>query len=142
MMLSSTFISLTITSLVATATDAFVLPKVGAIHRASYFPVDSALTACLDGTVYEPSQPEPQREPYLNDTCYLSLYHDGTNQHSEEYIVKCITDIVGMEPGDAYDALSQSKQIGGVGFLDEYPVEEAEYYYEQLTAKGIPVIIA
>jgi hypothetical protein len=25
---------------------------------------------------------------------------------------------------------------------DEYPVEEAEYYYEQLTAKGIPVIIA
>jgi hypothetical protein len=136
MMSSSLLFAVAIISFIMTATNAFTVPKTGTIHHRN-----TAASACLDGMIYDSSQPEPEVEYDPNEMIYLCLYHDNTNPQDDKYIFDCLVDIVHMSHGDAYDAIDQSKKIAKMAIIDEFPRDWAEYYYEQLTAKGISVII-
>lgn len=142
----SSILSFVISSLTIAVCNGFTAPNVGYIQHnisptfAAHNRRNNALPAVLDGILYESSQPRVEYD--LDEMCYLSLIHDSAHQHSQSYIIGCLTNIVGVTAGDAYDAIIQSQGIAKGGMVDELPRYLAEIYYEQLTAKGIPVIMS
>ena len=140
----SSIFTLTIVSLIIVVSNAFTVPIAGHTYPSisSSFVgrnhQSNALPAVLDGILYESSQFEAEYDP--TELCCLALIPDGTHQQQpDSYVIDCLTSIVGMTFGDAYDAIVQSQGIAKVSELGEFPRHTAELMYEELTAKGIPV---
>ena len=122
-------------------TSAFTFSKASSInHTGPIRHLDhnssTKLSAYLDDISHESNQDRD-----TDQMCYLSLKFDKTYQRSDRYILECLVDIVGMEYGDAYDAIYHTKGIIKAAILDEFPRKKAEYYYNQLTDKGLLVCI-
>eukprot|EP00956_Cyclotella_meneghiniana_P012146 scaffold17230_cov63-Cyclotella_meneghiniana.AAC.2 len=139
----SSILSLVIVSLTIVVCNGFISSNARYTHGsispsfAAHNRRNNALPAVLDGILYESSQPRVDYEP--DEMCHLFLDHDSTHQHSDSYIIGCLSNIVGVTAGDAYDAIIQSKGIAKCSTIDELPRHLAETYYDQLTAKGIAV---
>eukprot|EP00956_Cyclotella_meneghiniana_P042390 scaffold248441_cov63-Cyclotella_meneghiniana.AAC.5 len=145
-MMSSSIFTFTIVSLTIVVSNAFTAPIAGHIHPSTsssfitHNPRSNALPAVLDGILYESSQFEAEYDP--TELCCLALIPDDDThqqQQPDSYVIDCLTNIVGMPFGDAYDAIVQSQGIAKVSELGEFPRHTAELMYEELTAKGIPV---
>ena len=151
--MSSSIFTFTIISVTIAVSNAFTAPIAGHIHpstsssfvthnhRSSFVGRNhqsNALPAVLDGILYESSQFEAEYDP--TELCCLALIPDDTHQQQpDSYVIDCLTSIVGMTFGDAYDAIVQSQGIAKVSELDKFPRHMAELMYQELTAKGIPV---
>ena len=66
----------------------------------------------------------------------LGLLRDDSCKHSQEYIPECLVNLVGLSEYDAYQTARKARQIG-VSLIEEYPLEIAEFYQEELTKLGI-----
>ena len=145
MTFSCTFVAI-ITAVVITSANAFAAPKISTLHlhRSPVFPAitpkpssSTAIHACLDGIFYESTQPEIKYDP--TEMCELCLIHEKANLEIETKIFDCLVHIVGLKPLDAYEVVTISTGMAQTSLIDDFPREQAEYYYEQLIARGIPV---
>ena len=142
MKFSTVFIAI-ISVVAITSVNAFASPKMNTVlHRHTTVSVtkhtsSTTIHACLDGIMYESTQPKINYDSSeMYDLCLINKKSNMDN----DYIYQCLMDIVGLNIGDAYEVMAQyRKGLAGASLIDDFPREEAEYYYEQLTARGIPV---
>ncbi|KAL7482446.1 hypothetical protein ACHAW6_008121 [Cyclotella cf. meneghiniana] len=116
-----------------TATNAFTSSNIGPILRS---PSASHHVACayLDGLYYEPSFHASKEK--TAEVWELGLLRDESFDHTHEHIAKCLVTLVGLSEYDAYETVRQARQ-NGVSLIEEFPLEIAEFYQEELTKHGI-----
>ena len=126
-------LSLAMVSICVTATNAFTSTKIDGIRRS---PSSSLISvrAYLDGVYYEPSSHASER--ITAEVWELGLLRDETFDHSQEYIAGSLVNLVGLSEYDAYEIVRQTLQVG-VCLIEDFPLEIAEFYQEELAKLGI-----
>jgi len=71
----------------------------------------------------------------------LGLLRDESSEHSQEYIAGCLVNLVGLSEYDAYEIVRQTLQVG-VCLIEDFPLEIAEFYQEELAKLGIRCEVA
>lgn len=90
--------------------------------------------AYLDGLYYEPSF--DASEKMMAEVWELGLLRDETFENSQEYIARCLVNLVGLTELDVYEIVRQTLHVG-VCLIEDFPLEIAEFYQEELAKLGI-----
>ncbi|KAL3798538.1 hypothetical protein HJC23_011842 [Cyclotella cryptica] len=124
---------LAIVAIFTAAIHAFTSSKIDSTRRQ---PSPSLIGRCafLDGLYYEPSFDASARK--TDETWELGLLRDESFDHSQEYISKCLVKLVGLSEYDVYQTVRKACQ-NGVSLVEEFPLEIAEFYQDELTKLGI-----
>mmetsp|Transcript_18686 Transcript_18686/g.30517 ORF Transcript_18686/g.30517 Transcript_18686/m.30517 type:complete len:140 (+) Transcript_18686:150-569(+) len=72
----------------------------------------------------------------LNGMWELGLIDDSFANKTKEDVSRCLNEVVGLSREDAELVTSQAQQHG-VSLIEEFPLEYAEAYLEELTSRGI-----
>jgi len=72
----------------------------------------------------------------LNGMWELGLIDDSFANKTKEDVSRCLNEVVGLSEEDAELATAQAQQHG-VSLIEEFPLEYAEAYLEELTSRGI-----
>ncbi|KAL3794482.1 hypothetical protein HJC23_013955 [Cyclotella cryptica] len=133
-MISTPYIFLAMVALcLISATHAFTSSKIGPIRSRPFASLTSSC-AYLDGLYYEPSFHLSQRP--TAEVWELGLLRDESREHPQEYISKCLVKLVGLSEYDAYLTVRKACQ-NGVSLIEEFPLEIAEFYHEELMKLGV-----
>jgi ATP-dependent Clp protease adapter protein ClpS len=133
-MMPTSYIFVTmVANCIISATNAFTSSKIGPVLRS---PSASLTSTCayLDGLYYEPSFHVSKEK--TAEVWELGLIRDESFDHTHEHISKCLVKLVGLSEYDAYETVRQARQ-NGVSLIEEFPLEIAEFYQEELTKLGI-----
>jgi hypothetical protein len=144
-MISSSALCIITLVVALAATNAFTAPQLATnLHRGPLSPIPAnqrggtRMSAVLDGIYYQQSNAITDSQQHA--MCELGLLRDESNKLPSGYMSSILTDLVGLTSYDAQLTLEQASKWG-LALIDEFPFHQAEYYYEQLTLRGIPCTI-
>ena len=66
----------------------------------------------------------------------MGLIDDSFANKTKEDVSRCLNEVVGLSREDAELVTAQAQQHG-VSLIEEFPLEYAEAYLEELTSRGI-----